>query len=352
MNSAFLPHFQDPYSGEDLVFFEFEKDVENLISGIFINLKSGASYPLFNGVPVFLNNAISSSFLEKHKHGLAEIQVVHPHLKFTAHHSGNSWSFSSEWESHKELGLGTTWGMTAESRYKQFLLETKSEENQLARKIMLDAGCGNGMLTERISEKGCAIFGIDFSTSVFQAEERRNSPTCCFVQGDLQHLPFRDNHLDIVVSNGVIHHTPNTEFTFKQISKKIKNEGKFYIWLYSQKGSTLWKIKRLFFDFLRIIISRMPDFIQKFAVGVMTLLIFTGYKLAGKKLDKQTLHVDMYDSITPRWRHYHTPEEISRWYFENGFGPISLTHWDNRYGFGALGVRTRLDKTPGEHFSE
>jgi len=72
--------------------------------------------------------------------------------------------------------------------------------------------------------------------------------------------------------------------------------------------------------------------------------------LFGKKLNWQTLKIDMYDSITPRWRHYHTPEEISSWFFKAGFGPVIVTNWDTKYGFGGLGIREPMPQTPGIHF--
>ena len=34
-------------------------------------------------------------------------------------------------------------------------------------------------------------------------------------------------------------------------------------------------------------------------------------KAMNKNIDKNELNINMYDSLTPRWRHYHTPEEIA-----------------------------------------
>ena len=98
--------------------------------------------------------------------------------------------------------------MTIEKRYEQALLELQTAETDLAGKYLLDAGCGNGLLTEYFSTRGAVSFGLDFSTSVFVAEKRRKSDTVCFVQGDLKDCPFQVGTFDIVYSPGVIHHTP------------------------------------------------------------------------------------------------------------------------------------------------
>lgn len=94
----------------------------------------------------------------------------------------------------------------------------------------------------------------------------------------------------------------------------------------------------------------MPDGIKQLSVQCITFLIYYSQRFLGKRVDKNKLLITIYDSVTPRWRHYHTPDEISRWFFEAGFGPLSLTHWDTNLGFGALGIKIPLKKTPGVHF--
>ena len=37
---------------------------------------------------------------------------------------------------------------------------------------------------------------------------------------------------------------------------------------------------------------------------------------------------------------------------EVGFGPVTLTLWDNPYGFGVVGTHTPQDATPGIHYGD
>jgi len=348
MHSKFLPYFHDPQDKGALTYFDIESEGDNLIHGVFINESTGLCFPLMNGVPVFLKDAFPPEWINRHFSKMDGLKGKFPGARIQSSNADLKWSFSSEWEAHQEKEMDTTWGFTVRSRYEQFLLEVETDETEILSKTILDAGCGNGMLTEYFSTKGLMSFGIDFSNSVFAAEAKRKSENVCFLRGDLQQPPFSDGVFDFVVSNGVIHHTRRTEHTFHQLARTVKKEGRFFIWLYERKGSMLWGMKRRIFDWLRIIISRMPASIQKSVVALFTRVIFFTYKLAGKKLDFMTLHVDMFDSLTPRWRHYHTPEEVSRWYFENGFGAVRLTHWDNRYGFGVYATKKPVAKPPGE----
>ena len=350
MHKKFLDFFHDPADKGSLNYFEIETSGSNLLNGVFINTSTGTCYPLMNGVPVFLPGSFPTEWIKRNYAKMDEFKSKFPNASVQSFNAGKEWSFSSEWEAHSEKEMKTTWGFTVESRFDQFLLEVETTAEEIQGKALLDAGCGNGMLTEYFASEGMMSFGIDFSNSVFAAEAKRKSENVCFLRGDLQQPPFADGFFDYVVSNGVIHHTQSTEQTFYRLASKVKKGGRFFIWLYERKGSMMWRIKRRVFDFFRIIVSRLPSSVQKIIVGLFTQIIFAVYKMAGKKLDYETLHVDMFDSITPRWRHYHTPEEVSRWYFESGFGATRLTHWDNRYGFGVYAFKIPVKIPPGERY--
>jgi ubiquinone/menaquinone biosynthesis C-methylase UbiE len=354
MHIQFNSTWYDPYEGTQLNLIVFEQINDNILHGIFINSNSSSCYPLFQGVPIFLKDAFPKDFILKFSNQINDLKRQFPNLIISSQNATNDWSFSLEWQAHGENEMNTTWGMTTSSRVKQFFIETQLSNQEVKSKLVLDAGCGNGLLTEALSEHCNLIIGADYSTSVFQAEKRRTSANCCFIQCDLRYLPFKSGAIDVIVSNGVIHHTKSTSETFAKMADKTALNGSCYIWLYSRKGSLFWQIKRLIFDFLRIIVCRLPESMQKLVVNILTNCIYFLYKISGSSIEKSTLHVDMYDSVTPRWRNYHTPEEVSKWYYEKGFGPVTVSHWDNRYGFGVVAKRVQLNSngmlTPGENF--
>lgn len=345
MERKFASWLKDPAGKHDLIPVEFEQTEENILEGVLINPLNTNVYPIMEGVPVMLPDAFKGEFLTRFKTEIEKIKQNYPGIIFGTAPKKN-WSFSHEWDAHSREQMKTTWGWTIGQRFDQAMMETGMNDEEIMNKSILDAGCGNGLLTHYFGLKGMISFGLDYSDSIFAAENRRISKNVCFIKGDLDHPPFGKEFFDLIVSNGVIHHMPSTEKTFYSIAPLIKQGGKCYLWLYSRKGNLPWRFKRRFFDLCRIIVSRLPGSFQKRVVQMFTFILFN-IKREG---DKKSLMINMYDSLTPRWRHYHTPEEISRWFFNAGFGPVTMTHWDNRYGFGAVASKNPLKKTPGEHW--
>jgi 2-polyprenyl-3-methyl-5-hydroxy-6-metoxy-1,4-benzoquinol methylase/uncharacterized protein YbaR (Trm112 family) len=325
---------------------------EDVVEGILFNPESRGAYPIVGGVPSMLENAFSEPFLSRHREAIAR----HPSLAALDLKAGDGedWSFSREWTEHFEAGNDRTWGWTAQERLEQFLMETQTDQQWLEGKLVLDAGCGNGVLSSEISKLGAEVVGIDFSSGVFQAEHQRQSDAVSFAQGDLQAPPFGAETFDLITSIGVLHHTPDTCETFKRVARLVKPGGRFYMWLYRRPEDFLRRyLKVPAFDLARRVISRMPARPQALAVNAYARLVHSLHKQ--RRTDDIPLGeylISAYDDLTPMWRYYHTPIEVSRWFHEAGFTAPLLSHWDNPYGFGVVATRAPQAATPGMHFGE
>jgi ubiquinone/menaquinone biosynthesis C-methylase UbiE len=62
-----------------------------------------------------------------------------------------------------------------------------------------------------------------------------------FVHGDGESLPFDDGEFDVAYSNGVIHHTPNTQQTIAEIFRVLKPGGKAIIMVYAENSWHYWR---------------------------------------------------------------------------------------------------------------
>lgn len=127
-------------------------------------------------------------------------------------------------------------------------------------KIILDAGCGAGF-------SGALFFGpylrqhqylgVDISTA-YQVAEQRFSELQLegeFFQGDISALTLPEESVDIIFSEGVLHHTDNTERTFNHLCTKLKPGGYFMFYVYRKKSV----IREFTDDYIRNAIAGMSD---------------------------------------------------------------------------------------------
>ena len=65
--------------------------------------------------------------------------------------------------------------------------------------------------------------------------EERKAPGC-FLQASLTELPFTPNTFDLILSEGVLHHTDSTRGAFEAMVKLLKPGGRFMFYVYRRKG--------------------------------------------------------------------------------------------------------------------
>lgn len=216
--------------------------------------------------------------------------------------SRKSWSFSDEWKAHFDQALDRTWGWSLDERVQQFFLETQVDAAWCRGKRILDAGCGNGQLTEALAAFGADVTGLDYSSSVYEAERRRKRPNAHFLQGDLQQTPFRPGTFDLVISNGVIHHTPDAHRCFGELARSVKANGRLYVWLYKRPDKGLRRtLMYPALDLARAVVSRLPAPLQSLSVRTYAygLLAMHSVRRKYKGLTYAELVVGAYDTLTP-----------------------------------------------------
>ena len=328
-----------------------ENGEHDVIDGILYRKDNGETYPIISGVPIMVKESFPRSFVEKYSEKISEVRRTIPlRIGIT---SEDDWSFSAEWQQHFDGGVERTWGWTVSERFDQFLLELQIDTSWCQDKLILDAGCGNGALSEEISRNGAEVIGLDLSSSVLRAEGLRRSSSVHFLCGDLLLAPLKFNSFDAVFSIGVLHHTPDTRIAFNKMAPLVRPGGRLYVWLYRRPDSILrGYIRTPLLDIARVLISRMDKNVKGKVVRTYARLVMGLHRRKNQsvRIPLKEYLVASYDDLTPRWRHYHNPIEVSRWYHENGYSAAVLSHWDNPYGFGMVAVRDGKAATPGIRF--
>ena len=128
------------------------------------------------------------------------------------------------------------------------------------RKIILDVGCGSGFSALLFFEdhlKHHDYLGIDISSAVDLARERFKTAGYPgdFLKMDLMDLPIPDESVDIIFSEGVLHHTDSTEKSLKFLARKLKKGGRFLFYVYAKKAV----IREFTDDYIRDYLKDMTD---------------------------------------------------------------------------------------------
>lgn len=113
---------------------------------------------------------------------------------------------------------------------------------------ILEAGCGTGQMSIVLSRYARTIYGIDLSKgSLIEAKQFINSNDIKSVhlfRMNIFKLFFKENTFDVIISNGVLHHTYNPKLAFSKLVRVLKPGGIIVIGLYHRYGRIIQKIRQ------------------------------------------------------------------------------------------------------------
>lgn len=106
---------------------------------------------------------------------------------------------------------------------------------------VLEAGCGIGTDAVSFVRAGARYHGIDFSQRALDlARSRRELADAQIVDGSIVDLPFPDESFDVVYSNGVIHHIPETARAIAEFRRVLRPGGTAIVMVYHRASLNLY----------------------------------------------------------------------------------------------------------------
>jgi glycosyltransferase involved in cell wall biosynthesis/SAM-dependent methyltransferase len=108
---------------------------------------------------------------------------------------------------------------------------------------VLEIGAGMGTDLAQFAKNGARVTDVDLSRGHLEHAQRNfafRGLTGRFVHQDAETLPFETGEFDVVYSNGVIHHTPNTANLVAEVSRVLKPGGRAIIMVYAENSWHYW----------------------------------------------------------------------------------------------------------------
>ena len=186
--------------------------------------------------------------------------------------------------------------------------------------VVVDVGCGACRVARLVQRTGPATtIGVDLSLASLRAA-RANRPGP-LVNADNLRLPLRTGCADLVISNGVIHHTPDAHAAFLELARITKPAGTLVVSVYNRHGwyYYTWRYAGAVVRGLRRVIGdrglKVTVF-PVFHVGAVILLSVVTRKWF--RLPLETSWNLFHDQFTTPQCTFHTFEELERWATEAG----------------------------------
>lgn len=189
-----------------------------------------------------------------------------------------------------------------------------------------EIGCGPGRGTMYLAKLGLDVTAVDISeASLVRAGTR--APAARFVCATNLALPFEDGSFDAVISDGVIHHTPDACRSFRENARILRDGGFLYLGVYKRR-SYYYHI----YTYAGPLIRQIERSVQgRILLGITVIPVYYIAHLVKSKGQRTWAGAKrfFYDYIiTPRAT-FHTREEVEAWGAKEG---LELTVYDPLLG--------------------
>ncbi len=144
-----------------------------------------------------------------------------------------------------EFGTREFFDAVERHRYKEYApwMPKVMGFDQFAGKRLLEVGCGMGTDLLQFARGGAQVTGIDLTPRSIEISQRHfevYGQRGDFAITDGEILPFASESFDVVYSNGVLHHTPDTAGAVREIHRVLRPGGLARVMLYYRNSLNYW----------------------------------------------------------------------------------------------------------------
>ncbi len=186
----------------------------HIVEGV-LRSDQGDWYPIEAGVPCLLRGPLRPDSVDfQNRHALPPA-ADRGEVDAAAEHVSTIDTFSDKWKRFRNYGM--------DPAHQNFLFDWYckklgvADQNALAafyraKQMILEVGAGSGFNSRFMAQQTAGhVVVADISQAAETAYENTwDLPNCHVLRADLMDLPLPDAAFDLIMADGVLHHTPNT----------------------------------------------------------------------------------------------------------------------------------------------
>lgn len=151
----------------------------------------------------------------------------------------------AEYAREHELGTREFFDAVERSRYAEYApwMPRLMGFDEFAGASLLEIGCGMGSDLLQFARGGALCTGIDLTPRSVEITRHRFAlygNKGSFMLADGERLPFASDSFDVVYSNGVLHHTPDTAGAIREVYRVLRRGGVAKVMLYHRNSLNYW----------------------------------------------------------------------------------------------------------------
>src|SRR5262245_21798206 len=151
----------------------------------------------------------------------------------------------AEYDREHELGTREFFDAIERHRYAEYApwMPSTMGFDQFPGARLLEIGCGMGSDLVQFARGGAICAGIDITPRSIEMSRHRFALYGLdgnFILSDGERLPFPPESFDVVYSNGVLHHTPDTASAIYEIHRVLRTGGIAKVMLYHRNSLNYW----------------------------------------------------------------------------------------------------------------
>jgi ubiquinone/menaquinone biosynthesis C-methylase UbiE len=151
----------------------------------------------------------------------------------------------AEYDRDHDLGTREFFDAIEQHRYSQYApwMPEVMGFNQFPGARLLEIGCGMGTDLLQFARGGARCVGIDLTPRSVEITRHRfklYDAHGTFMLADGEQLPFASDSFDVVYSNGVLHHTPDTAGAIREVRRVLRPGGTAKVMLYHRNSLNYW----------------------------------------------------------------------------------------------------------------